>query len=125
MLLVTKVILARSSKFRGWGSSAPVSNHVYIAGVFVPTLRLPPVRVTFTKRRVYVSLFLARPLGVFFFSWGSTFACVSALRRRVRRVRRRAYLGSLRLDLSGTSEGSVNFTHDCGVGDLLSCWGWA
>ncbi len=35
-------------------------------------LRLPPVMVTFTKRRVYVSLFLARPLGVFFFSWGST-----------------------------------------------------
>lgn len=30
--------------------------------------RLPPVRVTFTKRRVYVILFLARPLGVFFFS---------------------------------------------------------
>lgn len=26
------------------------------------TLRLPPVRTTFTKRRVYVSLFLARPL---------------------------------------------------------------
>jgi len=35
-------------------------------------LRLPPVMVTLTKRRVYVSLFLARPLGVFFFSWGST-----------------------------------------------------
>lgn len=28
--------------------------------------------VTFTKRRVYVILFFARPLGVFFFSWGST-----------------------------------------------------
>jgi hypothetical protein len=25
-----------------------------------------------------------------------------------------AYLWCLRLDLSGTSEGSVNFTHDCG-----------
>ena len=36
------------------------------------TLRLPPVMVTLTKRRVYVSLFFARPLGVFFFSWGST-----------------------------------------------------
>lgn len=34
---------------------------------------LPPVIVTLTKRRVYVSLFFARPLGVFFFSWGSTF----------------------------------------------------
>jgi hypothetical protein len=34
--------------------------------------RLPPVMVTFTKRRVYVILFLARPLGVFFFSCFST-----------------------------------------------------
>lgn len=32
--------------------------------------------VTLTKRRVYVSLFFARPLGVFFFSWGSTWGCV-------------------------------------------------
>lgn len=38
----------------------------------VLTLRLPPVRVTLTKRRVYVSLFLARPLGTFFFSCFST-----------------------------------------------------
>lgn len=29
---------------------------------------LPPVSVTFTNRRVYVILFFARPLGVFFFS---------------------------------------------------------
>lgn len=29
---------------------------------------LPPVMVTLTKRRVYVILFFARPLGVFFFS---------------------------------------------------------
>lgn len=36
------------------------------------TFLLPPVRVTLTKRRVYTSLFLARPLGTFFFSWGST-----------------------------------------------------
>lgn len=36
------------------------------------TLRLPPVSWTFTKRRVYVSLFLARPLGTFFFSCFST-----------------------------------------------------
>lgn len=35
--------------------------------------RLPPVIVTLTNRRVYVILFLARPLGVFFFSCGSTF----------------------------------------------------
>jgi hypothetical protein len=33
---------------------------------------LPPVMVTLTKRRTYWMRFLARPLGVFFFSWGST-----------------------------------------------------
>lgn len=33
---------------------------------------LPPVMVTLTKRRVYVMRFFARPLGVFFFSCGST-----------------------------------------------------
>jgi hypothetical protein len=32
------------------------------------TFLLPPVIVTLTKRRVYVILFFARPLGVFFFS---------------------------------------------------------
>lgn len=32
------------------------------------TFLLPPVMVTLTKRRVYEILFLARPLGVFFFS---------------------------------------------------------
>lgn len=37
------------------------------------TFLLPPVMVTFTKRRVYEILFFARPLGVFFFSWGSTY----------------------------------------------------
>ena len=37
------------------------------------TFLLPPVRVTFTNRRVYVMRFFARPLGVFFFSWGSTY----------------------------------------------------
>ena len=31
-----------------------------------PTFRFPPVIVTFTNRRVYVILFFARPLGVFF-----------------------------------------------------------
>ncbi len=36
------------------------------------TFLFPPVIVTFTNRRVYVILFFARPLGVFFFSWGST-----------------------------------------------------
>jgi len=36
------------------------------------TFLFPPVIVTFTKRLVYVILFFARPLGVFFFSWGST-----------------------------------------------------
>ena len=38
----------------------------------VRTLRLPPVRVTLTKRRVYVRRFFARPLGTFFFSCFST-----------------------------------------------------
>lgn len=38
----------------------------------IHTFLFPPVIVTFTKRRVYVILFLARPLGVFFFSCGST-----------------------------------------------------
>ena len=36
------------------------------------TFLFPPVIVTLTNRRVYVILFFARPLGVFFFSWGST-----------------------------------------------------
>lgn len=40
---------------------------------FVPTFLLPPVIVTLTNRLVYVILFFARPLGVFFFSWGSTY----------------------------------------------------
>ena len=36
------------------------------------TFLLPPVICTLTNRRVYVILFFARPLGVFFFSCGST-----------------------------------------------------
>lgn len=52
-----------------WDMSAPAH---YSTFTHLRTLRLPPVMVTFTKRRVYVSLFFARPLGVFFFSWGST-----------------------------------------------------
>lgn len=36
------------------------------------TFRLPPVMVTLTKRRVYFRRFMARPLGSFFFSCGST-----------------------------------------------------
>ena len=35
-------------------------------------MRLPPVMTTFTKRRVYVRRFFARPLGTFFFSCFST-----------------------------------------------------
>jgi len=45
---------------------------IYVPG-FGFIFLFPPVRVTLTKRRVYRILFLARPLGVFFFSWGSTF----------------------------------------------------
>lgn len=37
------------------------------------TFRFPPVIVTLTNRLVYCRRFLARPFGVFFFSWGSTY----------------------------------------------------
>jgi hypothetical protein len=53
---------------RGWGSSSRgasvsrIKGGALVAGRVLLTLRLPPVRTTFTKRRVYVSLFLARPL---------------------------------------------------------------
>ena len=56
----------------GWGSSAHIISFRQDKGPDVlktiRTFRLPPVRVTFTNRRVYVILFFARPLGVFFFS---------------------------------------------------------
>ena len=42
-------------------------------------LRLPPVMTTFTKRRMYVRRFFARPLGTFFFSCFST--CVRMQRQ--------------------------------------------
>lgn len=70
-------------KLSGWGSSIPQTQSAthsislrLIANVkWNPhTFLFPPVMVTFTKRRVYVILFFARPLGVFFFSWGSTCA---------------------------------------------------
>jgi hypothetical protein len=109
------------------------------------TFLLPPVRVTFTNRRVYVMRFFARPLGVFFFSWGSTYngksisyhsiytlfwhgviALASCQGRGVHGVpllnislhmliQGISYLWCLRLDFSGTSEGSVDFSHDCGL----------
>lgn len=58
----------------GLGSSVIASVAVRLGSVFSNrlTLRLPPVRVTLTKRRVYWMRFLARPFGVFFFSCGST-----------------------------------------------------
>lgn len=43
------------------------------------TFRLPPVIVTLMNRRVYTILFLARPLGSFFFSCGSTYIFVDRL----------------------------------------------
>ena len=49
-----------------------ISTPIYEVG-FGFIFLLPPVMVTFTQRRVYVILFFARPLGVFFFSWGSTY----------------------------------------------------
>ncbi len=97
----------------------------------VRTFLLPPVNVTFTKRLVYNILFLARPLGTFFFSCFSTcdeFASQprSIIKIRISRLRDEsaardtvwwacANLGSLRSDFAGTGEGSVNFTHDCEV----------
>src|SRR5437763_10107971 len=45
----------------------------------VCTFRLPPVIVTLTNRLVYVILFLARPLGVFFFSCGSTYSATEII----------------------------------------------
>ena len=60
-------------------SSVPVTLQLalrcypYVVG-FGFIFLLPPVMVTLTKRRVYVILFFARPLGVFFFSCGSTCA---------------------------------------------------
>jgi hypothetical protein len=135
----------------GWGSSGmPVRCYYFRDGTeSMLTFLLPPVRVTFTKRRVYVILFFARPLGVFFFSWGSTYesspsvfivpasympksSCSSFPRSIVCLPstdspptsttsslpplnRDISYLWCLRLDLSGTSERSVNFSHDCGL----------
>lgn len=32
------------------------------------------------------------------------------------------YLGGLRLDFTGTSERSVDFTHDCGLWMSSCCW---
>ena len=46
----------------------PMPNESIPQGVRVHTFLLPPVMVTLTNRRVYVILFFARPLGVFFFS---------------------------------------------------------
>lgn len=61
------------SRQLGPGSSAAgVSKLKHPPGQISPTFRLPPVIVTLTKRRVYWMRFLARPLGVFFFSCGST-----------------------------------------------------
>jgi hypothetical protein len=62
----------------GWGSSVEIQVSFWVSYATYETrmwltFLFPPVRVTFTKRRVYCILFLARPLGVFFFSWGSTY----------------------------------------------------
>src|SRR5690349_2396810 len=121
------------------------------------TFLFPPVRVTLTKRRVYWMRFFARPLGVFFFSCGSTcrkilasssdilasqslssFLPVSSWNQcpsmpsqetsywhasskkslptpvstlQSNEISESSYLWCLRLDLSGTCEGSVDFSH--------------
>jgi hypothetical protein len=67
---------------------------------FIHTFRLPPVIVTFTNRLVYVILFFARPLGVFFFSWGST--CASTKCQVV--IKRGFAITVLRDCREGTSE---------------------
>jgi hypothetical protein len=72
--------------------------------------------VTFTNRRVYWILFFARPLGTFFFSCGSTCDAPSDPLLVVGVFHRGcAYLWGLRLDLTGTGEGAVHFTHGGGV----------
>lgn len=82
-VLIKAVLSSPSSSFRPFQSkdkqtkATPYPTLIVELAVYVVGLgfifRLPPVRVTFTKRRVYVILFFARPLGVFFFSCGSTF----------------------------------------------------
>lgn len=70
---------------RGWGSSVvPVSTSLTSlvqgeakslgdgGGGSILTFRFPPVRVTLTKRRVYLRRLRARPLGTLGFSWAST-----------------------------------------------------
>merc|ERR1712093_730716 len=81
-VLIKAVLSSPSSSFRPFQSkdkqtkATPYPTLIVELAVYVVGLgfifRLPPVMVTFTKRRVYVILFFARPLGVFFFSWGST-----------------------------------------------------
>lgn len=84
--------------------------------------------VTLTKRRVYVILFFARPLGVFFFSCGSTWHTLISESVPKHLLYRKpmaehhahasgavddagAYLWSLRLDLAGTCQRSVDLAH--------------
>ena len=86
---------------------------------------LPPVMVTFTKRRVYVMRFFARPLGVFFFSCGST--CIIIMRQLLAHLHRFRwagwiYLWSLRLHFACTGEGAVDFAHDCGCRCRFGGW---
>lgn len=77
--VMEKLVATDSSSFTTWGSgssvllSASCNLKAQVQIFRLHTLRLPPVMVTLTKRRVYVIRFLARPLGVFFFSCGSTF----------------------------------------------------
>jgi len=92
------------------------------------TFLLPPVIVTLTNRRVYTIRFFALPFGSFFFSWGSTcttssqpLSCMPHACRQgwwsafatLEKSKGLSHLWCLRLDLAGTGEGSVNFTHDC------------
>lgn len=58
-----------SERARGQYHNTHIQDEIFDKSTFL----FPPVIVTFTKRRVYVILFFARPLGVFFFSCGSTY----------------------------------------------------
>jgi hypothetical protein len=123
----SSILYCASLMWLGWGSSARPLKLLNLPSSWIEcrTFRLPPVIVTFTKRRVYTMRLYALPFGFFFFSCGSTWRvanqrttiCNSALLRGVifcpfRSFR--TYLWCLRLDFTGTSEGSVDFSHTCG-----------
>jgi hypothetical protein len=67
-MLISSLILSRCPSSEPLHQIDPGAYEVGLGFIFL----LPPVMVTLTKRRVYWIRFFARPLGVFFFSCGST-----------------------------------------------------